>query len=343
MTELYRSTVDLAILPRVQLQQQLNDLRRCAVRAFAIDQFGETGSIHDLDEPTPQEGQVRVRVEAASLNPADLVMMTGAYKDVMEHRFPLVPGLDFGGVVDVVGAGVTGLQAGDLVFGVHGKMTVGEGSLAEHVIASPGTVARRPRDVDAAFGAALSLAGASALQMVEGADLHAGDAVLVIGAAGGIGSIVLQLAAAAGARPIAVTRSVNHDYARKLGAVETIDYSTEDVFATVRSAHPAGIAAIFDLVGDKEANNHLAELVSKGGHLLSMVGAADVENLAARGITGVNVATQATTDKLERLAEHVAAGRLKRPEIRTYRLDETGQAVSEIGGRHVRGKLVVVP
>ena len=313
------------------------------MRAFAIDQFGEKGSVHELDEPRPEDGQVRVKVEAASVNPADLYMMKGAYKDFMEHRFPLVPGQDLGGVVDAVGAGVTELQVGDQVFGNHGKQIVGEGTLAEYVIASPGTLARRPASVDAPFGAALSLAGVSALQMVEAADLQPGDVVLVIGAAGGIGSIVLQLAAASGAKPIAVTRAVNHDYAGGLGATETIDYTTQDVFATVRAAHPDGIAAIFDQVGDKEANKRLAELVRKGGRFFSMAGGADAETLAARGIKAVNVRTQVTTDKLDRLAEDVEAGKLKRPEIRTFRLEDAVEAVTEIGSGHVRGKLVVAP
>ena len=96
------------------------------MRAYAIDQFGETGSIHELPEPTPSEGQVRVRIQAAAVNPVDIPMIKGFFKDMMEHRFPLVPGLDLGGVVDAVGPGVEGLQVGDPVFGAHGKMLVGE-------------------------------------------------------------------------------------------------------------------------------------------------------------------------------------------------------------------------
>jgi NADPH:quinone reductase len=76
------------------------------LRAYAIDQFGEAGSVQELPEPVPSEGQVQVRMEAAAVNPADVVMMNGIYKDMMEHRFPLVPGLDLGGVVDAVGPGV---------------------------------------------------------------------------------------------------------------------------------------------------------------------------------------------------------------------------------------------
>jgi NADPH:quinone reductase-like Zn-dependent oxidoreductase len=313
------------------------------VRAFAIDSFGETGSVHELPEPTPAQGHVRVRVEAASINPVDLAMLNGAFKDMMEHRFPLVPGQDLGGVVDVVGPGVEGLHAGDPVFGHHGKMVVGEGTLAEYAIASAATLARRPAAIDAAAGAALSLAGASALQVVDSAQLRAGDVVLVIGAAGGIGSIAVQLAAAAGARPIAVTRSLNGDYVRSLGAVQLLDYTSEDVFQAVREAYPDGLAAIFDMVGNREANSRLAELLHEGGHLVSMVGGADEEALASRGVTGVNVMTRTTTDKLQRLAGLVEGGTLKPPEIRTFPLERADQALAEMAGRHVRGKLVVLP
>src|SRR5437588_9206232 len=102
------------------------------MRAFAIDEFGAQGAVHDVPQPAAIEGQVRVRVEAASINPADLVMMKGAYKDMMEHRFPLVPGLDLSGTVDALGDGVEAVRVGDAVFGVHGKMLVGEGTLAEY-------------------------------------------------------------------------------------------------------------------------------------------------------------------------------------------------------------------
>jgi NADPH:quinone reductase-like Zn-dependent oxidoreductase len=229
------------------------------------------------------------------------------------------------------------------VFGVHGKMSVGEGTFAEYAIASVATIARRPADVDAPFGTALSLAGVSALEMVDATAPGLGDVVVIVGATGGIGSIATQLVAARHATPVAVTRSVNHAYARELGAAETIDYETEDVVAAVRAAHPHGIAAVLDMVGDKEAIAHLAELVRSGGHVVSMMGGADADALASRGLTGVNVRTQATTEKLVRLAGFVASGTLRRPEIKTVQLADAGQALAEIAERHVRGKLVIQP
>ena len=170
-----------------------------------------------------------------------------------------------------------------------------------------------------------------------------GQRILIVGATGGIGSIATQLVAAQHATPVAVTRSVNHAYARELGAAEAIDYEAGDVVEAVRAAHPEGIAAVLDMVGDKEAIRRLAELVRSGGHIVSMLGAADTDELASHEVTGVNERTQATTETLERLAGLVAAGTLRRPEIKTLSLTDAGRALAEIGERHVRGKLVIQP
>ena len=313
------------------------------MRAFAIDEFGAQGSVRELPDPEPGDGQVRVRVEAAAVNPADVWMASGAYKDFMPHVFPLVLGSDLGGTIDRLGPGVDGLAVGDPVFGMHGKMNVGEGTFAEFAVASVGTIARRPADIDPAFGTALSLAGVSALEMVDAVSPGPGDEVVIIGATGGIGSIATQLLAARGATVVAINRAVNHDYARELGADETLDYETGNVVEAIRAAHPNGIAAILDTAGDKEELAGLAELVRSGGHVVSMKGAADADALASRGVTGINIRTQATTEKLERLARNVSEGTLHRPEIATAPLDEAGRVLAEIGSGHTRGKLVIVP
>jgi NADPH2:quinone reductase len=313
------------------------------MRAFAIDEFGATGSVHDVPLPEPEDGFVRVKVAAAAVNPADIGVMQGFYKDRMEHRFPLIPGLDHAGRVDAVGAGVDNLKVGDEVFGGLGKRFWGTGTMAEFTTASAGSIAQRPPAIDEQFGAALPLTGVCALQSVDPLELKKGDVVLIIGAAGGIGGFAVQLAVAAGAHVIAVTRAVNADYVRGFGAAETIDYPTQDVFETLKKSHPQGIAAIVATVGDKAGLTRLAELVRKGGHVTSMRGAADVEALAGIGITGVNVFGQVTGERLDRLTDLVASGVIKRPQITTFPLDRAADAYAQIAGGHVRGKLVVLP
>ena len=313
------------------------------MRAFAFDHFDTPGSVQELPEPEPGAGQVRVRVVAGGINPADLGVIKGFYKEMMEHHFPLVPGLDFAGTVDAVGKGADRWKVGDEVFGGLGKMAWGEGTLAEYATASASAIAQRPDRIDFEFAAALPLAALSALQSVEPMALKQAEVVVVLGAAGGIGGFTLQLAKSAGAHVIAVTRAVNHEYVKGFGADEAIDYTTQNVHDTVRAAHPRGIAAIVHTAGDKEYLAHLSELVREGGHLASMVGAADVEGLAKRGVTGVNVVTQTTGTALGQLTDLVAAGALKQPQIKAFSLDEAGKAYEEIGSGHVRGKLVVTP
>src|SRR5438046_2588712 len=106
------------------------------MKAFAIDEFGQAGSLRDVDDPTPGEGEVRIRVAAAGVNPFDVAVLQGYVKDVMENRFPLIPGMDASGTVDAVGPAVTDRAVGDELFGGVGKPHLGEGTLAELVTMS---------------------------------------------------------------------------------------------------------------------------------------------------------------------------------------------------------------
>jgi NADPH2:quinone reductase len=313
------------------------------VRAYALKEFGSPGSVIDLPVPEPEPGEVRVRVKAAGVNPADIGVLNGYYKEMMEHRFPLIPGLDHAGEIEAVGAGVEDWKVGDQVFGGLGKMFWGNGTLAEYATASATSIARLPAAIDPTFGAALPVPGLSALQSLDPMGLKKGDVVMIVGAAGGIGGFAVQIAKAGGARVIAVTRAVNAAYVRDLGADEVIDYATQDVVETVRRAHPEGIAGIVHLAGDKDSLKRLSEVVREGGHVASMLMVADAEELSGRGITALNVLTKTTTPELERLAALVLAGTIRRPEIKTFPLDGAGEAFKEIQGGHVRGKLVVIP
>ena len=122
------------------------------MKAFALDGFGEQGSVRDLPVPDPAEGQVRLRIAVAGVNPFDAAVVQGYLKDHMEHRFPLVPGMDASGTVEAMGEGVEGYAVGDEVFGSVGKSYLGEGTWAEFTTASAGTVTRRPSSLDHARG-----------------------------------------------------------------------------------------------------------------------------------------------------------------------------------------------
>ena len=311
------------------------------MRAFALDEFGQPGSVHDLPDPEPAEKEVRVRVSAASINPFDNLVLQGYLKDRMEHRFPLVPSADLAGTVDAIGSGVDGFAVGDSVFGVTGKMVMGEGTLAEFATASTATIAKRPVAVSEVSAAALPLAGVSALMSVETAALRPNDVVVIVGASGGIGSYAVQLAAATGAHVIGITSKGKTEYVKSLGAHEVIDRTSGDVVEQLKAKHPDGVAAIIDTGSDAAGLARLAEAVRKGGAVTSMKGAAAIDDLAKRGIKGVNVGTQVTKERLDHLATLATQGKLKATHIETFPLEKAGNAFQLIGQDTHRGKLVV--
>jgi NADPH:quinone reductase-like Zn-dependent oxidoreductase len=311
------------------------------MKAFAIDEFGLPGSLHELPVPEPAEGQVRVRVAVAGLNPFDNAVVQGYLKDRMEHRFPLVPGMDGSGTVDAVGSGVSNWSVGDEVFGSVGKSHLGEGTLAEFVTMSAGTIARKPSTLEHATAAAIPTAGVTALNMVDALALGEGQTVVAIGATGGVGSYLVQLAARRGARVVAVCSGENVDYARRLGAADVVDYAAGDIAEAVRSRYPDGIDAIADMHGDKEGLARLTELVRSGGHVASIVGAVDAEALGDRGIQATNVMGRVTTGSLEALLAMLVSGEIAAPEIRSVSLADAGEALAAVASHHVRGKIVV--
>ena len=210
--------------------------REYAVRAITMTGFDAAPQLSEQDRPEPGDGEVRVRVRAASVNGFDLAVASGMTKDYMEHRFPLVLGKDFAGEVDAVGTGVTGFSPGDRVFGAVTKPFLGDGSFAEYVTVPTSVgLAGLPASVSFVDGGALGLAGSTAHLAVEAAQLEAGQTVLVVGATGGVGTFALQLARAAGARVLATAHSAQQrDLVTRLGAAAVVDHSG-DVVAQVRA------------------------------------------------------------------------------------------------------------
>jgi NADPH:quinone reductase len=312
------------------------------MRAFALEELGAPGSIVEVPVPEPAEGQVRIRVAAAGLNPFDNAVVQGYLKDQMEHRFPLIPGADASGTVDALGDGVTGWSIGDDVFGSVGKMVLGEGTFAEFATMSTGTSGRKPASVEHIDAAVIPVAGATALTMVEAASVSAGDVVVAIGATGGVGSYLVQLAAKRGARVLAVCSAENADYARKLGATGAIDYAAGDVVDAVRSLAPDGVDVIADMHrGDDAAR--VAAVVRRGGHVVSAVGGADEEALSARGIEAANITGRVATEPLEALISMLERGEIVSPPVRAFPLADAAEAFEQVGSGHTRGKIVVVP
>jgi NADPH:quinone reductase-like Zn-dependent oxidoreductase len=313
------------------------------MRAFGIDEFGQPGSVKTLSDPKPEANEVLVRVHAAGVNVIDVWMVNGALKDMMEHRFPLIPGVEASGIVEAVGTEVDGFKKGDSVFGVSIKPFFGEGTFAELATMTGDGIAAAPTSVSLVEVAGVAHAALTALSVIDALGPEAGRMkILVIGATGGVGSYLTQLAAKEGATVIASTRPENADYARSLGASETIDYSKGDFVELVGRAHPEGVDAIVDFYSDGPALTRLSEIVRRDGRVVSASGGADSESLTQRGLQAINI-NRASPSRLVDLAKLIDEGTLKVSSVRPFPLADAASAIGELQDRHVRGKLLVLP
>jgi NADPH:quinone reductase-like Zn-dependent oxidoreductase len=306
------------------------------MRAFVLTEFGADPELADIEIPEPTEGEVRVRVHAASVNGFDLSVAKSYLKDMMEHRFPVVLGKDFAGVVDAVGPRVAGYAIGDRVFGVVTKPYLGDGSFAEYVtVATEVGLAKLPESIDFTTGAALGLAGAAALQAFDAAQIQTGENVLVVGATGGVGNQLVQLAKNAGATVVATAATDGEkDLVATLGADVTVDH-TGDLVEAVRATNPEGVDVVFHFAGDP---TQAASLVRPGCRFVSTMVQADqfpVENVSVHGIY-----TQPDQAKLDRLATHAAQGTTSVKVQDSYALDQVSDAFAAFAGGTL-GKLVV--
>lgn len=312
------------------------------MRAYAIKGFGTVGSVQDLPVGEPAAGEVLVAVRAAGVNVMDPIYVAGWMKDYQEHRFPFVPGIDLSGVVERLGAGVDGLAFGDEVYGVVARPFVGAGTYAERVIAGADSVAPKPVSLSHEEAGSVPHAGLTALAAVDAADVQADQVVAVVGATGGVGSFVTQLAAIRGATVIAVTSPDGTAQALENGAAATVDYTDGDVAVKLLAAHPGGIDALIDLHSDGDALEQIATAVRAGGVVVSTRGpaASAAPALEARGLRFAS-ANRAPASRLPELTALIDAGKLRVPPIKVYPLDQAPAALAEMAAGHVRGKLVI--
>jgi NADPH:quinone reductase len=312
------------------------------MRAIAMTDFDSGLALHDLPAPEPAADELLVRVRDSSINPIDVLTAAGAMRGMMEYDFPVVPGRDFAGLVEAVGSEVVGSRAGDAVLGFLTKPLLHEGAWAEFAtVPVDGFVVPKPEALDFTAAAALPIAALTALAAVDAVDPQPGDLVLVIGAGGGVGSFAVQLAAQRGASVIATAKPGDEQRLLDLGAAETVDYTGGDLVAAVRELHAEGVRSVIDLVNHGDGFAPGAGLVQPGGHAASPLGAVDVDELAARRITGSNVmASHPGPAGLARLAESAATGELKVVIDSIRPLEEVPAAVEEFS-RGKRGKVVV--
>src|SRR3954447_19889237 len=220
------------------------------MRSVALESFGgpEVLSVRELPTPVPLDGQIRVRVDFATVNPTDLLFRKGAQQAALESsEGPWIPGMELAGVVDAVGADCadSGLVSGDLVVAIVNPRRSEGGAYAAFVCLAPSSIAVRPAAIPAPEAATLPMNGLTAIMAVEAIGLGAGDSVLVTGAAGALGGYVVQLAHAAGLVVVAHGSATDEKTLRDLGADHVVTGS-ERLAEAVRRLFPDGVDALVD-------------------------------------------------------------------------------------------------
>jgi len=310
------------------------------MKAVCIYSYGGPGVLvyGDAPLPHPGSGEVVIRVHAAGINPVDWKIREGHLKEMLHHTLPLILGWDVSGVVETVGSGVLRMKSGDEVYS---RPDIGrDGAYAEFIVIREAELALKPKSVDHVHAAALPLAGLTAWQaLFDAGGLVAGQRVLIHAAAGGVGTLAVQLAKERGAYVIGTASARNHDYLRALGVDQVVDYATERFEETVKP-----VDLVFDTMGG-ETQNLSWTVLKRGGILVSIVNPPSAEIAASHGVRQAFVFTQPNAGQLAEIAKLVDAKKLKVIVETVLPLAEArrAQELSEAG--HTRGKIVlrVVP
>ena len=305
------------------------------MRAALAQQLSGINSVElgELPDPAPAAGQALIRVHGAGVGPWDVGFLGGGFPGL---ALPFVPGQEVAGVVEAVGDGV-GVQPGERVYAV---LFPAGGGFAELALASKDRLAPMPGTANFVEAAGLVIGAGTAYEgLIDRERLQAGETVLITAAAGGVGSAAVQIAAAVGARVVAVASPPNHDYLLSLGASEVFDYHAADWAQQVRAVVPGGVDLLFDGAGGQTRDRAL-DAVRDGGRAISIVLQGTPLQLE-RGITGESFAAHGGRLRLEQLAALVDAGKL-RPQAETVLpLGQAREALARVAARHTRGKIVL--
>jgi NADPH:quinone reductase-like Zn-dependent oxidoreductase len=310
------------------------------MQAIAIDGYGglDKLQLRDLPIPEPKAGEVRIRVRAAGVGIWDSMQRSGEFPPEHE-RFPMVVGAECAGIIDAIGERVDGpLHEGDEVFTYFFG---DQGAYAQYVCVKADDVALKPANLSFIEAAAIPVDGITAHQaLVDELRVTQGQTVLISGAAGGVGTLAVQIAAKVlGAHVLATTGKANLAYVRDLGAAEVIDYTAGDFVAAVKTFAADGVDAALDCVGQDDNAKRTVRAVRDSGRLAELVGE-DVP--AERGITIAHVESAPSAKRLDTLRGLFESGKLTVEIAHTFPLAQAQRAQERVETRHTRGKIVLV-
>ena len=304
------------------------------MKAIRIHEFGGPEVLKEEDVPAPEAGagQALIRVYATSLNPIELKKASGKMQAIFPLQFPWIPGADVSGVIERVGENVTQFKTGDEVYGVSPD----GGAYAEFVAVETRRIALKPRLLSHAEAASMAVVGQTAWQALDQGKLEKGQTILVHGAAGGVGSVAVQLAHHLGARVIATASQENAGYLRELGADEVIDYKTVPFDSVVKN-----VDMVFDTVGGDTQQRSFAVL-KPGGYLIAITQPPSQEDAAKHNVHAVMMSAESSTANLTSLAKLLDARAVKTAVTKTYPLSKAAEAWKDHTTGHIRGKIALI-
>lgn len=304
-------------------------------RAVRFDRYGGRDVLYvtDIDMPTAGPGEVVVEVRAAGINPGEAGIRSGALHDIFPATFPCGEGSDLAGVVTQVGPGVTEFAVGDEVLGFSFRRS----SHATHTAVPVGQLINKPDELSWETAGSLYVVGATAYAAVRSVNPQPGETVAVSAAAGGVGSIVVQLLVRQEARVLGIAGPGNADWLRGHG-VTPIAYG-DGLADRLRDAAPDGINAFIDLFGPDyvQLAVDLGVAPERIDTIISFQKAAEV------GAKTEGSAEASTQEVLSEIADLIVSGAIEFDIAATYPLDRVADAFAELEQRHTHGKIVLVP
>jgi len=301
--------------------------------AVKFNRYGgaEVLEVVEVDDRQPAQGEVRVRVVAAGLNPGEIAIREGAMHSRFPATFPEGQGSDFAGVVAEVGDRVDGVVVGDEVIGFSDERN----AQAEFVTLAADRVIPKPHAVSWDVAGSLYIAGATARACVDAVRIRRGDTVVVAGAAGGVGILATQLALLGGAAVVATASKENHAFLESLGAYP-VEYG-KGLVDRIRKLVPDGVDAFIDAHGDGNVETAIALGVDRDR-------INTIADFAARkkyGVKGDGMVTVAVREALIELARLLANGELVLPVAESYPMERVRAAYERLAKRHGLGKIVL--
>jgi NADPH:quinone reductase-like Zn-dependent oxidoreductase len=306
-------------------------------KAVQFDRYGDIDvlEVRDVPKPVPAEGEVLVAVKATGINPGEAMIRGGALHERWPATFPSGQGSDVAGVVAELGSGVDGFAVGDEVLG----FTDERASQAEFVAVPADQLTAKPKAVTWEVAGALYVAGTTAYAAVRTVALKPGDTVAVAGAAGGVGTIAVQLATRAGATVLGIAGPSNDDWLTTHGVVP-VNYG-DGLADRLQDAAPDGqIDAFLDFFGGGYVELAVTELGIDPQRVDTII---DLPAIERFGVKGEGNADAADAAVLAELAALIAAGELEVPVAEVYPLDQVKEAFRRLEQRHTRGKIVLRP